>query len=184
MNKFFFLQPHTLMCIKNIKCFRGLIITDGFLLSLPLVSNSDKVPFSDLPERTWFKVVIFGQMGVDRCRQLWRWRCFLVLIGIVGFATTISASDSDDKQEQLVSRIAFGSCSNQSAPQVSIFLYLFLLYFFILFCFVLSLFFLLTHVAVPFIGTDMLMILFLCFNHDVPILVPTCCFLSKCYVSF
>lgn len=95
-----------------------------------------KYIFSDLPERTWFKVVIFGQMGVDRCRRLWRWRCFLVLIGIVGFAMTISASDSDNKQEQLVSRIAFGSCSNQSAPQVSIFSlsFSFVLFHSIMFC--------------------------------------------------
>ncbi|XP_061338208.1 uncharacterized protein LOC133285070 isoform X2 [Gastrolobium bilobum] len=55
-------------------------------------------------------------MGIDRRRR--RWWCVVVLIGIVGVVMTVSASESHKKQEQLVTRIAFGSCSNQSAPQV------------------------------------------------------------------
>lgn len=53
---------------------------------------------------------------------------------------------------------------------------IFLLFILVLFCFVLSLFYFFPHVAVSCNGTCMLMILFLCFNHDVPILVlARCC---------
>ena len=57
-------------------------------------------------------------MGTDQCprRYLWRW-LFLVFIGIVNFSTTVTATDTHKNRERLVSRIAFGSCSNQSAPQ-------------------------------------------------------------------
>ncbi|KAL2316993.1 hypothetical protein Fmac_030869 [Flemingia macrophylla] len=54
-------------------------------------------------------------MGMDQ--RLWRWLNAVVLIGMVSVAVTITGSDSGEKQEQVVSRIAFGSCSNQSAPQ-------------------------------------------------------------------
>nr|KYP71024.1 Alkaline phosphatase D [Cajanus cajan] len=54
-------------------------------------------------------------MGINQCR--FRWFNAVVLIGMVGVAVTVTGSDSHVKQEQLVSRIAFGSCSNQSAPQ-------------------------------------------------------------------
>ncbi|XP_045786345.1 uncharacterized protein LOC123881666 [Trifolium pratense] len=56
-------------------------------------------------------------MGVDQCHRRWLWRCFLLFIGILTVSTTITASDTHNKREHLVSRIAFGSCSNQSAPQ-------------------------------------------------------------------
>ncbi|TKY57013.1 Alkaline phosphatase D [Spatholobus suberectus] len=54
-------------------------------------------------------------MGIDQ-RRWWWWNA-VVLIGMVGVAVTVTGSDSHEKQEQVVSRIAFGSCSNQSAPQ-------------------------------------------------------------------
>ncbi|KAG4953180.1 hypothetical protein JHK87_038774 [Glycine soja] len=55
-------------------------------------------------------------MGIDQLR--WRWWNAVVLIGMVGVTVvTVTGSDSHEKQEQVVSRIAFGSCSNQSAPQ-------------------------------------------------------------------
>lgn len=123
-------------------------------------------------------------MGIDQLR--WRWWNAVVLIGMVGVTVvTVTGSDSHEKQEQVVSRIAFGSCSNQSAPQVpKFFLFCYVLFFYfnfstfysssVLFCLVFVLFFF-THVAVSCNGTCMLMILFLCFNHDVPILVPACC---------
>lgn len=110
------------------------------------------------PKRIGFKVVIFGQMGTDRRRRRW---CAVVLIGIVAVAMTVSASDSHKKQKQPVSRIAFGSCNNQSAPQVSIL--------FFLFCHVLCL-------SLPMLQCCLLkMIFFLCFNHDVPVFVLGCC---------
>ncbi|XP_004491121.1 uncharacterized protein [Cicer arietinum] len=56
-------------------------------------------------------------MGFDQSPPPWRWRCFLLFIGIVTVSTTVIASDTHNKREHLVSRIAFGSCSNQSAPQ-------------------------------------------------------------------
>lgn len=58
-------------------------------------------------------------MGVDQCppRWLWLWRCFLVFIGTVTVATTAASDAHKNHREHLVSRIAFGSCSNQSAPQ-------------------------------------------------------------------
>lgn len=137
-----------------------------------------KFPFYDLWERIGFEVVVFAQMGIDQRR--WRWWNAVVFIGMVG----VTGSNSQEKQKQVVSRIAFGSCSNQSAPQVPkkiLFCYAFfsililLLFILVLFCFVLSLFYFFPHVAVSCNGTCMLMILFLCFNHDVPILVPACC---------
>ncbi|CAI8586548.1 unnamed protein product [Vicia faba] len=56
-------------------------------------------------------------MGVDECPRRWLWRCFLLFIEITTVSTTVTASDSHKNRENLVSRIAFGSCSNQSAPQ-------------------------------------------------------------------
>ncbi|KAK7300390.1 hypothetical protein RJT34_11234 [Clitoria ternatea] len=56
-------------------------------------------------------------MGIDQRRWRWRWRNVAVLFGMVVVATTVTASNSNEKQKQVVSRIAFGSCSNQSAPQ-------------------------------------------------------------------
>ncbi|XP_058743210.1 uncharacterized protein LOC131616014 isoform X2 [Vicia villosa] len=56
-------------------------------------------------------------MGVDECPRRWLWRCFLLFVGITTVSTTVTASDSLKNRENLVSRIAFGSCSNQSAPQ-------------------------------------------------------------------
>nr|QGH51295.1 HS1-1 [Sophora flavescens] len=54
-------------------------------------------------------------MGFEQRGRLWRW-CVVVLMEMV--AMNVNASDSHSKQEQqLVSRIAFGSCSNQTAPQ-------------------------------------------------------------------
>ncbi|XP_027329990.1 uncharacterized protein LOC113846198 isoform X2 [Abrus precatorius] len=54
-------------------------------------------------------------MGIYQRR--WRWWNVVVLIGMVGVAMPVTGSDSEEKQERVVSRIAFGSCSNQSAPQ-------------------------------------------------------------------
>ncbi|CAK8538487.1 unnamed protein product [Lathyrus sativus] len=56
-------------------------------------------------------------MGVVECPRRWPLRCFLLFIGITTVSTTVTASDSHKNRENLVSRIAFGSCSNQSAPQ-------------------------------------------------------------------
>lgn len=50
--------------------------------------------------------------------ERWRWRWVLLLIGIITMHIRLSASEI--KREELVSRIAFGSCSNQTAPQVLI----------------------------------------------------------------
>ncbi|KAG5053166.1 hypothetical protein JHK87_005364 [Glycine soja] len=56
-------------------------------------------------------------MGIDQRRWRWRWWNAVVFIGMVGVTVTVTGSDSHEKQKQVVSRIAFGSCSNQSAPQ-------------------------------------------------------------------
>lgn len=56
-------------------------------------------------------------MGIDQSRWRWRWWNAVVLVGMVGVLVTVTGSDSHEKQKQVVSRIAFGSCSNQSAPQ-------------------------------------------------------------------
>ncbi|XP_028806228.1 uncharacterized protein LOC114761078 isoform X2 [Neltuma alba] len=42
--------------------------------------------------------------------ERWRWRWFLLLIGV-------AAASASETRQHVVSRIAFGSCSNQSAPQ-------------------------------------------------------------------
>lgn len=113
-----------------------------------VVSNSEKVPlFSDLQERIGFKVWVSGQMGFEQRGRQWRW-CVVVLMGMIAMKY-VNASDSHTKQEQLVSRIAFGSCSNQTAPQVPLFSFLF--HFFLLLIFFLSSF-CFTHVAMSFIG--------------------------------
>ncbi|KAE9596249.1 hypothetical protein Lal_00048655 [Lupinus albus] len=50
-------------------------------------------------------------MGFKQSGQQWRW-CVVILMGMV--AVTVNASNTHTNK---VSRIAFGSCSNQSAPQ-------------------------------------------------------------------
>lgn len=139
-----------------------------------------KFPFYDLWERIEFEVVAFGQMGIDQRR--WRWWNAIVLIGMVSVTVTVTSSDSHEKQEQVVSRIAFGSCSNQSAPQVSKnFLFCFLLFLF-LFLFCLCLCFIFTRAAVSWNWYT---------NHSVSLFLPRC--LNSCtnmllqsqyYVSF
>ncbi|XP_014502818.1 uncharacterized protein LOC106763136 isoform X2 [Vigna radiata var. radiata] len=56
-------------------------------------------------------------MGIDQSLWRSRWWNAVVFIGMVSVTVTVTSSDSHEKQEQVVSRIAFGSCSNQSAPQ-------------------------------------------------------------------
>ncbi|KAE9606225.1 putative alkaline phosphatase [Lupinus albus] len=50
-------------------------------------------------------------MGLEQRQRQWRW---CVVVFMVMITITVSVSDTHTKQ---VSRIAFGSCSNQSAPQ-------------------------------------------------------------------
>lgn len=57
----------------------------------------------------WPTVFLVCRMDFKR----WRWRWVLVFIGVV-------ATSASETKQQVVSRIAFGSCSNQSAPQVPI----------------------------------------------------------------
>ncbi|XP_019460986.1 PREDICTED: uncharacterized protein LOC109360498 [Lupinus angustifolius] len=52
-------------------------------------------------------------MGFEQRQRQWRWR-WCAVVFMVMITITLSASDTNTKQ---VSRIAFGSCSNQNAPQ-------------------------------------------------------------------
>ncbi|KAI4305762.1 hypothetical protein L6164_029109 [Bauhinia variegata] len=82
-------------------------------LSMDEVTQIADLMFKEVGNK--LKGCLVGKMGLGRLRlQRWWW---VALLGIVAIGIGPAGSASGTKQEELVSRIAFGSCSNQSANQ-------------------------------------------------------------------
>lgn len=155
------------------------ITTESFMLCLPLVSNAKKVPFLWSLRKNWIRSCGFCANGyrstsvavVERRRFYRNGRRYR--FQQPGEAETSGVSNclwimlqpersSGSKKDSILLCFFFYFNSSSFYPSSVLFCLVFVLFFF-------------THVAVSCNGTCMLMILFLCFNHDVPILVPACC---------